>query len=137
MFTEVHLCTPRVSPHCKGMSSKTFQDEFCAPAKQVELWIAGVKKTYGDHAKTPAATRVFDWLASGKARVQVLACICDIVRLEGISEEKSATTPGLLPRSAAMAQPALPRAALPPRAALLPRAATLPWTEPAWRLTLK
>ena len=64
----------------RAMSSSTFQEEYCAPAKQAENWIASVKKTYGKHADTPAADRVFSWLVSGKARTAILSCMRDHIR---------------------------------------------------------
>ncbi|CAK0910476.1 unnamed protein product, partial [Prorocentrum cordatum] len=72
----------------KGMSSKVFEQEYCAVFRQCERWFRTVKKEFGKHFEHPGVARTREFLFSGRVRVAALGCIRAAVRLEGASEEK-------------------------------------------------
>lgn len=72
----------------KGLSSKVFVEEYCAPVRHAEQWVKAKKKEFGKLAEMPTFNRVKNFLFSSRARVAVLACMRSGVRLEGISADQ-------------------------------------------------
>lgn len=70
----------------KGMSVNVFKNEYCAVAKHAEHWAATVRTKYGKLTELPAYARVLQYLRSGGARLQILACMRSKAKLDGTSE---------------------------------------------------
>ncbi len=68
----------------KGLSMTVFRDEYCAPVRHAEQWIASKKKEFGKLAELPAFARVREFLYSKRARPLILGCIRAGLRLEGV-----------------------------------------------------
>ena len=59
----------------QGMSVQVFVKEYCAVAKHAENWATNLRLKYGKLAELPAYARVLQYLRSGGARLEILACM--------------------------------------------------------------
>ena len=71
-----------------GLSADVFMNEYCAPLKHAEKWVALKRKQYGAVADGPAFKRVTDFLMTNRGRLAVFGCMRAGIRLEGVSEEQ-------------------------------------------------
>ena len=56
----------------RAISVSTFVNEYCAPMRHGEVWVAGKRREYGKLCEIPAFRRVANFLLSAKARVPIL-----------------------------------------------------------------
>ena len=75
----------------RGMSANIFRTEYCAVAKHAENWAQTIRTKYGKLAELPAHARVLQYLRSGGARLEILACMRANAKLDGAS----AAQPGI------------------------------------------
>ena len=75
----------------QGMSVQVFVKEYCAVAKHAENWATNLRLKYGKLAELPAYARVLQYLRSGGARLEILACMRSNAKLDNTS----AVQPGI------------------------------------------
>ena len=72
----------------RGLSTKVFLEEYCAPLHKAEKWLIQMKKQFGHHAESPAFRRVEEFLGGSRARLSILACMKTNLPLHGVSEDQ-------------------------------------------------
>ena len=71
-----------------AMSASKFATEYCAPMRHGESWVTQKKREFGKIADIPAFVRLTSFLHSSKARLPLLQCMKNGIRLEGNSDEQ-------------------------------------------------
>ena len=71
-----------------AMSASKFATEYCAPLRHAEGWASQKKREFGKIADIPAFVRLTNFLYSSKARMPLLQCMKNGIRLEGNSDEQ-------------------------------------------------